>query len=184
MGPRGIVAALQKGRARVAATRTPADAASLADDARLSPMRRTLFCRGSPSRSVRRRAVLLADRAALARPAMRCRSNGTRWLGQRPCSSRLGCLCLQMLDPRPVDEFAGRWGTGMKMTGFPDLNLRLAELLTELHMPASLLAPVLASASLDFVNSAVTRDQDDQRGHRRSSSRHCAWIVSSYTLRC
>ena len=38
-----IVAALQKGRARVAAIHTPADAASLADDARLSPVRRTLF---------------------------------------------------------------------------------------------------------------------------------------------
>jgi hypothetical protein len=50
------------------------------------------------------------------------------------------------------------------MSGFPDLHLRLAELLTELHMPASLLAPVLASAALDFVNTVVSRDQDDWRG--------------------
>jgi hypothetical protein len=52
----------------------------------------------------------------------------------------------------------------MIAAGFPDLNLRLAELLTELHMPAELLAPVLTSATLDFVNTAISRDPDDQRG--------------------
>ena len=31
-------------------------------------------------------------------------------------------------------------------------------------MPAALLGPVLASATLDFVNGVVTRDQDDRRG--------------------
>ena len=49
------------------------------------------------------------------------------------------------------------------MSGFPDLNLRLAELLAELHMPATLLGPVLWSASLDFINNVNSRDQDDHR---------------------
>jgi len=44
------------------------------------------------------------------------------------------------------------------------LNLRLAELLSDLHMPAVLLGPVLTAATLDFVNSATSRDPDDRRG--------------------
>ena len=31
-------------------------------------------------------------------------------------------------------------------------------------MPASLLGPVLASATLDFVNTTISRDEDDRRG--------------------
>jgi len=50
------------------------------------------------------------------------------------------------------------------VSSFPDLNLRLAELIAEMQMPASLLGPVLASATLDFVNTAVSRDEDDRRG--------------------
>jgi hypothetical protein len=60
--------------------------------------------------------------------------------------------------------FAGRVNAGMLASGFPDLELRLAELLAELHMPASLLGGVLASATFDFVNGAVARDEDDRRG--------------------
>jgi hypothetical protein len=52
----------------------------------------------------------------------------------------------------------------MLVSAFPDLNFRIAELLSDLHMPASLLAPVLTSATLDFMNSTVSRDQDDRRG--------------------
>jgi hypothetical protein len=50
------------------------------------------------------------------------------------------------------------------MSVVPDLNLRLAELLTEMRMPATLLAPVLASATLDLVNTVPSRDEDDRRG--------------------
>ena len=52
----------------------------------------------------------------------------------------------------------------MMASAFPDLNLRLAELFAELQMPAALLGPVLTSATLDFVNSAISRDPDDRRG--------------------
>jgi hypothetical protein len=155
-----IAAALQRGRGRVAETRTPDDAVGLASSIRISPLRRTLFAwlvRHDPSRA-----------ASFFSPLE------LFWLGRTsprdlhawgaPAESRTGCQCLDLMEPRPLEELAGRWGTGAMMSGFPDLNLRLAELLTELHMPASLLAPVLASASLDFVNSVVTRDQDDWRG--------------------
>jgi hypothetical protein len=77
---------------------------------------------------------------------------------------RLGCECLQILDRRPVESFAGRWDSGIFASAFSDLNLRLAELLHELRMPAPLVAHVLLSATLDFVNNAVSRWHDDHRG--------------------
>jgi hypothetical protein len=49
-------------------------------------------------------------------------------------------------------------------TAFPDLSLRLAELLSELRMPAALLPAVLAPATLEFINTAECRDPDDRRG--------------------
>ena len=51
----------------------------------------------------------------------------------------------------------------MLASAFPDLNLRLAELLADMKMPAALLGPVLASATLDFIDSVTSRDQDDRR---------------------
>ena len=60
--------------------------------------------------------------------------------------------------------FAGRWGSGIVASGFADPNLRLAELLAELRMPAPLLDSVLASATLDLVNTVDSRDPDDRRG--------------------
>jgi hypothetical protein len=81
-----------------------------------------------------------------------------------PGEPRLGCLCLQMMDRRPWESLAGRRNSGILASGFPDLNLRLAELLAELKMPAPLLGPVLASATLDFVNTVASRDPDDRRG--------------------
>ena len=69
-----------------------------------------------------------------------------------------------MTDRRPFEALTGRWGSGIFASGFPDLNLRLAELLADMQMPAALLGPVLASATLDFINSAPSRDEDDRRG--------------------
>jgi hypothetical protein len=80
-----------------------------------------------------------------------------------PATSRTGCLCLQVISHRSWETFAGRWNTGMLASAFPDLNFRIAEILSELQMPAVLLAPILTSATLDFVNSVTSRDQDDRR---------------------
>src|SRR3954471_24048549 len=69
-----------------------------------------------------------------------------------PAAPRNGCLCLEVVKGRSWEMFTGRWNTGMLASGFSDLNFRIAELLSDLHMPASLLAPILTSATLDFVN--------------------------------
>jgi hypothetical protein len=80
-----------------------------------------------------------------------------------PAKARQGCLCLQFPERRPLEPFMGRWGSGIFVSAFPDLNLRIAELLAELRMPAALLGPVLTSATLEFVNNTPSRDPDDRR---------------------
>jgi hypothetical protein len=157
-----IVDAVRNGRARLAAA-TPADAAALADAIDLSPVRRTLLPWVAAHQPERLAGFLspselfwlgLADRPVDGR----VNAWGTS------ASPRVGCLCLQMIDRRPWEDRAGRWHAGLLASGFPDLNLRLAELLADMRMPAALLAPVLAPATLDLVNSATSRDQDDRRG--------------------
>jgi hypothetical protein len=68
-----------------------------------------------------------------------------------------------MINRRPWDSLAGRWTWGTVASGFPDLNLRLAEILAELKMPAVLVGPVLKSATLELVNTAPSRGPDDRR---------------------
>jgi hypothetical protein len=158
-----IVRAMQKGRTRLASVRTAADSRAVADEIRLGPARRSLLP-----------WVVTHD---AARAAGFLSPSELLWLGLEglpvdvrlnewgvPAEPRLGCLCLQLLDRRPWESLAGRWNAGMIASGFPDLNLRLSELLAEMRMPAPLLAPVLASAVLDFVNTVTSRDQDDRRG--------------------
>ncbi len=158
-----IVAAIRKGRARVAALRTASDAAALAEDISLSSGRRVLLpwvMTHEPARvatffSLSELLWLGLGDAPIA-PTLHA------W--GAPGEGRLGCLCLQLMNHRPWESLAGRWGSAIFASAFPDLNLRLAELLADMQMPATLLAPVLAAATLDFVNSVSSRDEDDRRG--------------------
>ena len=157
-----IVAAIRKGQARLDRVSTPEEARAIAEDTALSAPRRTLLA-WVVAHDPGRLAVFLSPSELL-------------WLGLdnvpvetlhawgAPAAPRLGCLCLQVVDRRPWESFAGRWNTGMAASAFPDLNLRLAELLSDLHMPAPLLGPVLTSATLDFINTVTSRDADDRRG--------------------
>ena len=158
-----IAGALRRGRERLAAARTPADAAAIASEIRLSPARRTLM-----------EWVVAKDPARLGDFLS---PSELFWLGVGTSpgppglqawgaagEGRLGCLCLQVPARVPWEAFAGRWYSGVFGSGLTDLNLRVAELLAELKMPAALLAPVLAPATLDVVDSATARDADDHRG--------------------
>jgi hypothetical protein len=157
-----ITAAIHTGRDALTTARTASDAEAIADRASLSALRRSLL-----------RWVVEHDRARL--PAFLSPSE-LLWVGwQQRMPETLnvwgasampsaGCLCLRMLNRQPWEIYSGRLNSGMLASAFPELNLRLAELLAELHMPAVLLAPVLTSATLDFVNSAVSRGPDDRRG--------------------
>ena len=157
-----IVAALQSGRARVAAVRTDEDASALAASIPLGPVRRTLYpwtVAHDPSRTSSFFSPLELLWVGLGKAPISPSFHGWGVLAQ----ARLGCLCLQIIDRRPLEMLAGRVNAGILASGFPDLELRLAELLADLHMPAPLLAGVLASATFDFVNGAAARDEDDRR---------------------
>jgi hypothetical protein len=159
-----IVAAIRKGRSRLAAVRTSAEATALADEIRLSPARRSLLA-WVVTRDPQRAAVFLSPIELLWLGLETTSGDSARlhaW--GAPGEPRLGCLCVQLTARRPWETLAGRWHSGILATGFADLNLRLAELLSELKMPAPLLAPVLASATLDLINDAISRDLDDRRG--------------------
>ena len=113
-----IVAAMQRGRARVAALRTPQEAIAIADEIGLSAARRNLL----PWVLTHEPARLAAFLSPLE----------LFWLGLEPApldarfqkwgapgESRLGCLCLQMTDRRPWEQLAGRWGTGISPAPSP-----------------------------------------------------------------
>jgi hypothetical protein len=158
-----IVTALRRGRARLAEVRSAADAAALAEEIALDGVRRSLLPwvalhdpgRLAASLSLTELLWLGLDGASVEAPL---HAWGT------PAGPRLGCLCLQVPDRLPWERSAGRWGTGLLASGFPDLNLRVAELLAAVGMPARLLGPVLASATLDLIDIGPARDEDDRRG--------------------
>jgi hypothetical protein len=157
-----IAAAIQAGRARLGAAHSALDVDGIAEGIALGPLRRTLLA-----------WTMLHDPHRV--PAFLSPSE-LFWLGRgasraevpqawgAPAGPRQGCHCLQFARRRSREIVAGRRYAGMMASAFPDLNLRLAELLAELRMPAALLGPVLRSASLEFVNGAISRDPDDWRG--------------------
>jgi hypothetical protein len=156
-----IAAAIRRGRDRLAALRTPEEADAVADEIRLSGARRSLLA-WTMAQDPERVTAFLSPTELLWLGRGNLTLQGLQAWGA-PAEPRLGCLCLQLNDPRPWEALAGRWHSGILASGFPDLNLRLAEFLAELQMPAALLGPVLTSATLDFVDSAASRDQDDWR---------------------
>jgi hypothetical protein len=157
-----IVAAMQKGRTRLAAVKTAAEATALADEIRLGPLRRSLLPWVLANEPDRLAAFLSPTELFwLGLDKIPIASRLHAW--GAPAEPRFGCLCLELLQPHSWETLAGRWHSGILSSGFPDLNLRLAELLAELRMPASLLAPVLAAATLDLVDTAAVRDSDDRR---------------------
>ena len=162
-GDRDVIAtAIRNGRGRVAALRATADVRLIADITNLSPQRQTLLS-WTIAHDPARVAAFFSPSELFWLGIGDARVSSLDAWGV-PAGPRTGCLCVRVLTHRSPDIFSGRWNTGMAASAFPDLNLRIAELLSELHMPAALLAPVLRAATLDFVNMSISRDQDDRRG--------------------
>jgi hypothetical protein len=158
-----IVGAIQRGRTRLAALRTADQARAFTNDIPLSAARRTLLpwiVAHDPQRVTTFLSPMELFWLGLEGTTPDPRLN----VWGAPGEPRFGCLCLRLLDRQPPDTLAGRWRSGILASAFPDLNLRLAELLSDLKMPAPLLGPVLASATFDLVYNAISRDEDDRRG--------------------
>jgi hypothetical protein len=157
---KALVAAVRRGRERAAALRTARDAEAVAGQLHLAPARTTLFTwavqRQPAGLHLSPSELLVLGLEPGATPGY-LDSWGT------PGEPRTGCLCLQMPTSSQADLLPGRWHTGVLATGFPDLNLRLAELLDDLGMPGTLLPSVLAAATWDFVVNVRSRDYDDRQ---------------------
>jgi hypothetical protein len=157
-----IAGLIEKGRARLAAVRNSTEAIAIADEIRLSPARRTLLPWVVANDPERVGAFLgPAELLWLGLEKAPVAASLDAW--GAPAEPRLGCLCLQLLDRRPWEMFAGRWQSGIFNSAFPDLNLRLAEMLAQLKMPGALLAPVLTAATPDLTEISTPRDHDDRR---------------------
>lgn len=157
------MAALRRGRSRLATARSMADVRALADEIRLSTARRSLLTWAflhEPERVAE--SLSLSELVWLGADTLAPQRVYDAW--GAPAEPRLGCLCLRLGDRRPWETLAGRWHAGMLASRFPDLNLRIGELLAELQMPPVLLPAVLAAATVDLVENAECRDQDDRRG--------------------
>jgi hypothetical protein len=157
---RTVLAAIRRGRARLAAVRSDRDVEAIADALSLPAARRTLLAwtvaqSAAPARLSPYELLVLG----LETDPSHARLDAWGASGE----PRIGCLCLQ-LPGRQADLMTGRWHTGALATGFPDLNLRLAEVLGDLRMPATLLPSVLAAATWDFVLNVRSRDFDDRQG--------------------
>ena len=72
-----------------------------------------------------------------------------------------GCYCLRFPSPVPWEEFAGRSANGQLAAHMPDLNLMVAEKLSEWQLPASLAPSILSFLVFDFVERARPIFADD-----------------------
>lgn len=158
-----IVNAIARGRARLASARGASEVAAIAREAHVGPARRTLLAWAVVRDPERVRAALAPSELFRLGSNSAVRMSSLDAWGA-PAEPLSGCLCLRLSDRASWGMLAGRWKAGMIAAGFPDLNLRLAELLHQLRMPAMLLGPVLTAATLDLVENASIRDDDDRRG--------------------
>ena len=79
-------------------------------------------------------------------------------MSQEPLS---GCYCLRFPDPGAWNVLAGREVTRQLASGVADMNLRVAELLFELKVPAALFPGVLAIAIREYLDTVPALYPDD-----------------------
>jgi hypothetical protein len=156
-----LTAALREGRARLARSVSDSDLDQIADAASLDGIRRTLLPWAASHDRDRLPFMLTTSeifRLGLAPDSPSFDAWGTS------ARARTGCLCLSMPPTQPRYLWLGHANTGILMSTVPDLNLRITELLAELHMPAVLLPGMLRAATSDLADRAVIRYPDDLRG--------------------
>ncbi|HEY2908415.1 MAG TPA: hypothetical protein VGJ29_21090 [Vicinamibacterales bacterium] len=72
-----------------------------------------------------------------------------------------GCLCTRFSPPGVWTRVTGRPQLGLLATTVPDLNIRIAIVLSELKLPAAIERHVLAAAMQDFIDEVQPTDSDD-----------------------
>jgi hypothetical protein len=168
-----IAQALRKGRALVASAGGPAGVAALTATLPIDESRRALLswsvgrieaAAGAPA-TARSAAFAGLSTTDLLRLGSRDHETSDPDRGGAPARPQLGCPCLRF-PPLGHEEYMGHLSRGILAGGVADLPLRVAELLDDAGMPASLAPHVLAPATLDLVNRAASEYPDDLRGIR------------------
>jgi hypothetical protein len=160
-GRDAVADALRRGRARLAAAATdPSALASLAARLPLRDWRRSTLAWLAARHPDRLESAFTLGEVA--------------WLGAEDgttappsvwgTSARAedGCLCTRLGPPVAWDTLAGRAADGRLAALAPDLHLRIAELLSELRLPARLAPAVLTLAAQDEIDGVAPGFLDDR----------------------
>jgi len=155
-----IVQAIERGERRVAAVvRGDEPAEPLLAEARLNEWRtNVLRWMLANERDAAPAEFSLAELFWLGKPDLPPERLATWGVSSVPLS---GCLCLRFPPPEPWDEATGHPGDGQLATTVPDLALRMAQMLKERGLPASLVPAVLVAATADVLDEARLADSDD-----------------------
>lgn len=159
---RTIGAAVERGRARVkAATSDPAARDGLAAGARMSQIRRQLLtwtADHAPAQiehlfSLSEMFWLGTDASALDRDAV------DAW--GMSYEAMTGCFCLRFPPAGSWDVFAGRASTSQLGWAAPDVNIRVAALLSNTGVPTALFPGVMSMAMQDYIDTVPAAYADD-----------------------
>ena len=155
-----LVAAIARGRKRVAAARTSvAELVALAEEAGVSTaIRQTLPWTLTRTPDLAESLFGLRDFMWLGKPTVAAASLDHWGLYAEAMSNR---LTTAMPPPVPWESFGGRADGGLIAAQLPDLTLRLAEETARLKLPAQLIPALLTYATQDFWHDVDSRFPDD-----------------------
>jgi hypothetical protein len=176
----GIVAALARGRARIARLEDhPEEAGRVFDDVH------SLRVDGGRQRAIRWTLVndprtvdrwfSLSEVLVLGKPAADLHAWGMSGI---PFES---CYCSRLQPVPPWQIFTGQLNTGVLPARIADLNLRIAEMSAELKVPAVLSRGILAAAVEDYLDDVQPSDYDDWMAFVRAARRVPRERVEDYT---
>jgi hypothetical protein len=178
-----VAVAIERGRARVGAlARNPADLDRVTDEIALDGWRgRTVrwVLQNDPD-SIENQ-FSLAELLVLGGPEAASDEWGANGL------VAFGCLCIRFPEPRTWRILTGRPQFAMLAATNVEMNLEMAQRLSALRLPASLLPAILATAMQDFVDNVAPTDANDTvalRRYVRAMSRNAVadYIAATATL--
>ncbi len=155
-----LVAAMRAGRAVLATLRdAPRDLEAAAATAGIGEWRRRAIRWAAARGADVEPLVSLAELAWLGGASGRHGLALDSW--GAPAIALDGCLCLRFPDARPWEEFAWRAAIGQLAARSVDLQLRIAEALADLGLPAALVPAVLMRAALEYADALQPSDEND-----------------------
>lgn len=175
-----IAAALERGRARLASLSADRDEIRrVAEAAGLSEWRREALA-WSLSHEPDRAASQLSLVELFWLGAPRQLASGSLDAWGAAVLPLPGCSCLEMPRPRPWEDFAGRPSVGLLSTRGADVALRVAAVLAERRLPATLAPAVTAFAMLDTLDHAAAAHYDDWTGFTDAARRIAPERIEDY----